>query len=181
MPAPVRQVTESGFKVSWPRSSSFRFADLAPYQQLSGCCLKEMDVGWYDVAKGHLVLLELKGSGVWDAFEKDIPTAHKHLVQNFEGKATDVLLILASVWAQTDFGNSLAPLLPVNARTFPGASRLKLIFLVDTPPTRAPLLGAVKDELNRVLAGRVSMYGIRRVTLVDFERARGLGLPVARV
>ena len=178
---PIREVTESGFKVSWSRGSSFRLAELDPYRKLSGCSLKEMDFGWHDGTKGHLVLLELKGSEVWGAFDKDKAEAYEHLVANLKGKATDVLLILAAVWAKTDFGALLSPLLPAATRTFPGTSKLKLIFLVDTPATRAPLLGPVKDELNRVLAGRTSLYGIKRVTLVDFDRARTMGLPVARV
>lgn len=178
---PVREVTESGFKVSLPKKSSFRLADLDPYKRLSGCSLKEMDVGWYDGTKGHLILLELKGSEVWQKFDHDKTTAHDHLVENLKGKATDVLLILASVWAKTDIGSQLSHLLPAKVRAFPGTSKLKLIFLVDTPATRAPLLGAVKDELNRVLAGRTSLYGVKRVTLVDFDRAEDMGLPVARV
>jgi hypothetical protein len=181
MPAqPVREVTESGFKVSWPQTASFRLADLEPYKKLSGCCLKEMDVGWHDGTNGHLCLLELKGSKVWDAFDQDKTTAHDHLVENLMGKATDVLLTLASVWAQTEFGTQLSRLLPAAARAFPGTSKLKFIFLVDTPATRAPLLGPVKDELNRRLAGRASLYGIKRVTLVDFDRAQSSGLPVTR-
>jgi hypothetical protein len=178
---PVREVTESGFKVSWPQSSSFRLAEMAPYKQLSGCCLKEMDVGWHDGTKGHLVLLELKGSELWQTFDRDKTAAHDHLVANLKGKATDVLLILASVWARTEVGAQLSLLLPAAARKFPGASKLKLIFLVDTPATRAPLLGPVKDELNRVLAGRTNLYGIKRVSLVDFDRAQAMGLPVTRV
>jgi len=177
---PVREVNESGFKVSLPQSSSFRLADLAPYQQLSGRCLKEMDIGWHDGTTGYLVLLELKGSDVWNAFDSNAAAAHDHLVANLKGKATDVLLILASVWSQTDFGAQLSPLLPAIARTFPGMSKLKLIFLVDTPPTRLPLLGPVKDELNRVLAGRAGLYGIRRVTIIDFDKAKAIGLPVKR-
>jgi hypothetical protein len=181
MPAkPVREVKEAGFKVSLPQASSFRLSELTPYAQLCGRCRKEMDVGWCDDAKGHTVLLELKGAEVWHAFDSTKATAHDHLVESLSGKATDVLLILASVWAGTDFGARLSPLLPAAARKFPGTSKLKLIFLLDTPASRAPLLGAVKDELNRVLAGRASLYGIRRVTLVDFARAQGMGLPVAR-
>jgi hypothetical protein len=175
-----REVTESGFKVSCPHASSFRLADLEPYKRLSGRCLKEMDIGWHDSKKGHLILLELKGSEVWDAFDEDRSTAHEHLLDNLSGKATDVLLILAAVWTQTDFGKDLSPQLPADARIYPGASNLKLIFLVDTPASRTALLGPVKDELNRVLAGRVSLFGIKRVTLVDFDRAKNMGLPVER-
>lgn len=177
---PVREVVDSGFKVSLSEASSFRLSDLAPYQQLSGCCLKEMDVGWHDGSQGRLFLLELKGAEVWDAFDRSKTAAHEHLVANLKGKATDVLLILASVWAQTEFGLQLSPLLPAAARAFPGAAKLKLIFLVDTPATRTPLLGPVKDELNRLLSGRVSLYGIRRVTLIDFDRAQKMGLPITR-
>ena len=85
-----------------------------------------MDVGWYDSAKGALVLLELKGAEVWTAFNFDADQAHNHLISNLVDKASDVLLILGSVWARTEFGNELAALLPEKTRRFPGTAKLKL-------------------------------------------------------
>jgi hypothetical protein len=178
--ATVREVTESGVKVSLPAGASFRLADLPPYQLLSGSSLKEMDVGWHDGAQGRLFLLEIKGLEIWRAFDVSTTAAHDHLVSNLATKATDVLLILAALWSGTELGQEFSPLLPSAVRVFPGASKLKLVFLVDTPVTRAPLLGPVKDELNRVLEGRIKLYGIRRVTVVDFDGAQRMGLPVAR-
>ncbi len=38
----------------------------------------------------------------------------------------------------------------------------------------------VKDALNRELAGRVRLFGVRNVTLIDFDQAQKMGLPVER-
>ncbi len=176
----IRTVTESGFRVDLARTSSFRFADLEPYKKLSGCHLKEMDVGWIDATDGRIVLLELKGMDLWNAFDRDAKAAHEHLVESLGNKATDVLLILSAMWSGTATGAELGRLLPAESAHFPGEGKLKLYFLVDTPASRLPLVGLVKDELNRVLSGRLQLFGIKRVTLVDFDRAISLRLPVAR-
>lgn len=176
----TRTVSESGFEVTVPRATSFRLADMEPYKKLSGCHLKEMDVGWVDTANGQITLLELKGKEIWDAFDRDRTAAHKHLVENLGSKATDVLLILSSAWSRSAVGVELAKLLPSGSTQYPGEKKLKLCFLVETPASRAPLMGPVKDELNRMLSGRLQLFGIKRVTLMDFNNAKSMGLPVTR-
>jgi CubicO group peptidase (beta-lactamase class C family) len=173
-------VEESGFRVALDRSTGFRLADLAPYRQLSGLCLKEMDVGWWDTASQRIFLLELKGSTVWDKFDADKDAAHGHLVATLRDKATDALLLLAAAWIGTSCGAELKALLPESVQAYPGDGKIKLIFLVDTPASRKPLLSAIKDELNRKTAGRSRLFGIRHLTIVDFDLAVKLGLPVTR-
>jgi hypothetical protein len=175
-----RTVIESGFKVAVDEAASFRLEELDPYRRLSGLHLKEMDIGWWDGAASRLVLLELKGATVWDAFDSSRQPAHDHLIANLRSKATDVLLILAAMWTGTNLGNEFKTLLPPGARSYPGDGRIKLVFLVDTPASRRPLLTAVKDELNRKAAGRARLLGVQHLTVVDYDVALKMGLPVGR-
>ena len=180
-PIATREFTESGFTVTVSSANSFCLAEMDPYKRLSGRNLKEMDVGLIDTANDCLMMLELKGSEVWEAFDYDKKVAHEHLVENLGSKATDVLLILSAAWAKTGVGVDFASLLPQRGTKYLGDGKLKLCFLVDTPATRASLLGMVKDELSRVLSGRLQLFGIKRITILDFERAKSMKLPVKRV
>jgi len=177
---PPRMVSESGIRVTLDREHSFRFADLEPYRKLSGLSLKEMDFGWWDRASQRLFLLELKGEGVWDGLDSFARVAHSQLIETLRDKASDVLLLLAAAWVGTHQGQELAALLPDPVRTYPGEANIKLVFLIDTPAPRKPLLLAVKDELNRRSAGRTRLFGVRHMTVVDVDAAIRMGLPIAR-
>jgi len=176
----VTVIEESGFRVALDSSTGFRLADLTPYRQLSGLYLKEMDVGWWDTGSQRIFLLELKGSAIWNKFDAAKDAAHDHLVATLRDKATDALLLLAAAWIGTSCGAELQALLPQSVQAYPGDGKIKLIFLVDTPQSRKPLLSAVKDELNRKAAGRSRLFGIRHITIVDFNLAVKMGLPVTR-
>ncbi len=138
-----------------------------------------MDVGWFDDSKGKLVFLELKGEELWDKFDKSKDEAHTHLVKNLREKATDVLLMLAAVWSKTKIGKGIKEILPVKAHRYSDGI-LKFIFLLDTPDSRKPLLIHIQDAVNKELAGRVRLFGMERLTVIDFDKAKELGLPVTR-
>jgi len=88
--------------------------------------------------------------------------------------------MLAAVWVETIIGKGLKKSLPGHACQYQGDGSLKLIFLIDTPTSRRALLLPVKDAINRELAGRVRLFGVKHITLVDFEIANKMGLPVER-
>jgi hypothetical protein len=175
----MREVVESGFQVTVSEKDSFRFCECATYQTLSGLNLQEMDVGWWDATTKEVIVMELKGREVWANFDKSKSTAHEHLVSILIGKATDTLLMLSAVWVETESGIGLKTALPALFHSYPGKGKLKLIFLLDTPPSRTPLLLALKDEVNKRLAGRLRLFG-GRVTIVDFAGAQKQKLPVER-
>jgi len=176
----MSEVIESGFRVTVPKETSFRFCDCPAYQRLSGLCLKEMDVGWWDKGTSRLLLLELKGPEIWREFDKSEVAAHEHMVTSLKGKLTDTLLMLAAVWIETGIGKELSTSLPAHVRQYPSDGKLKFVFLIDTPTSRKPLLPPVKDAVNKELAGRARLFGVEHVTLVDFDIAQKMGLPVER-
>lgn len=176
----MREIIESGFKVIVPKETSFRLGENPAYRNLSGLGLKEMDIGWWDTANNKLVFLELKGIDIWQGFDRKKDTAHAYLVQSLKGKVTDVLLMMAAMWVGTDTGKTLGASLPDHVQRYQGDGSLKLVFLIDTPPARKSLLAPVKDAINKELAGRVRLFGVRHVTLVDFDTAIKMKLPVTR-
>ena len=176
----MREVIESGFKVTLYKENSFRFCESPAYQRLSGLSLKEMDIGWWDTTNSKLILLELKGIEIWQGFDKSKDTAHDYLVKSLKGKVTDVLLMLAAVWVKTEIGKEIKTSMPSHIHQYQGDGSVKLIFLIDTPASRKSLLLPVKDSINKELAGRVRVFGIKHVTLIDFDIAQKMGLPVER-
>ncbi|MFQ5673875.1 MAG: hypothetical protein ACE5G9_12345 [Nitrospinales bacterium] len=142
--------------------------------------MKEMDIGWWDPTKSTLFLLELKGNEVWQGFDKNKDIAHDHLVKSLKKKATDVLLMLAAVWVKTNIGKKIRPTLPKPIHRYRGDGSIKIIFLVDTPTSSIPLLLAVKDAVNKEIAGRVRLFGVKNVTLINFDEAQNSKLPIER-
>jgi len=177
----MREISESGFTVRVPSQTSFRFSECPSYLSLSGMNLKEMDFGWWDSSNCRITLMELKGDDLWLAFDNSRDTAHKHLVDVLIGKATDSLFMLAATWIGTSIGMQFRDSLPPQVHGYPGEGNLKVIFLIDTPPSRKPLLAPVKDAINSALGGRMRLFGVRNVTLIDFEVAKRMGLAVTRV
>lgn len=176
----IREVIESGFKVTITEENSFRFCENPVYKNLSSLSLKEMDIGWWDITDSKLFLLELKGCDIWREFDKSEDSAHKYLLKSLKGKITDTLLMLAAVWVETGKGKELKIFLPNHIHQYPSDGNLIFIVLIDTPISRKPLLLSVKDAINRELAGRIRLFNVKYVTLVDFDTARTMGLPVQR-
>jgi len=172
---------ESGFQVKAPHPA-FRFADLVSYRSLTPKGLKEMDVGWWEAnASGQrLILLELKGARVWQTPPDDPARPHEYLINTCVTKATDALLMLACAWIPTTWGQSLQAELPLQAVLDSGCS-IWIVFLIDIPEGYREHLLMVREELNARLAGRLALFGIRRVSVVDLAGAAKLGLPVTRL
>jgi len=176
----VREIIESGFKVTVPEETSFRFEENQHYRKLSGIGLKEMDVGWWKSDSSKLIFLELKGMEIWKGYDKSKDNAHEYLVKSLKRKITDVLLMMAAIWIETDIGKDMKTQLPEVVHQYPGDGSLKLIILIDTPDSRKPLLSPLKDAVNNKLAGRVRLFGVQHVTIIDFDKANKMKLPVTR-
>jgi hypothetical protein len=92
-----------------------------------------------------------------------------------------MLLTLGAVWSDSEMGKEIMKGLPGKIHKYPGEGKIKLIFLLETPKSRIPLLVPVKDRLNQIMRGRIRLYGLRHITLVDFETAQKMDLPVPRL
>lgn len=175
---------ESGIRVEFPDDSWFRFSAMRAYARLSGQNLKEMDCGWWDDRNGVLWLIELKGEGVWHSeatrfmrqCAEGVRTGSKappnlKLTHSLLGKALDSLMILAAVWSNTETGIDFSVAMPSGTHRYPGASNIHLLFVVDTAPKRRGLLVTLRDQVNRILQGRLALFGIRKVEVLDLAAA----------
>jgi hypothetical protein len=177
----MKEIIESGFVVRLPKATSFRFSECAAYKSLSGRFLKEMDVGWWDEKNSILILLELKGREIWDGFDFGKGKAHIRLMEGIKTKATDTLLILTAVWIRTQVGQAMRGDLPHSIHSYPGDDKIRLIFLIDTPDSRKSLLLPLKERINNELAGRIALFGIKKLRIVDFESLQKMGISITRV
>ena len=177
----MREIIESGFRFRLPEAECFRLSENVTYQSLSGRNLKEMDIGWWRSTERKLFFIELKGAEIWENFRKSPDQAHEYLVKSLNKKTTDVLLMLTAMWSGTKIGETLKSGVPEAVHDYIGDGNLKFIFLIDTPVSHKALYAPIKDAINKALAGRMQLFGVNRVTLLDFDLAQKLGLPVERI
>jgi len=165
---------ESGLVITLPDDEHFRFQNCQAYKQLSGQNLKEMDFGWWQTEKNTLWLIEIKEYDHLRPAEK-LPD---FLLDNFANKATDSLLMLATIWARTNQGLKLATCLPAKFHQFP--SRLKIFFIlkIDEAIFKSQI-EHLKDKLKNRLRGRLALFDIKPVALVDHLTAIKCSLPIA--
>jgi len=163
---------ESGLIITLPDKEHFSFQDCHGYKTLSGQNLKEMDFGWW--RDDTLWLIEIKEYANLTSNEQ-LPA---HLLDNFVNKATDSLLMLASLWAETNHGLKLAPCLPPQIHKFP--KRLKLFFIlkIDKVIFKSQIIH-LKDALKNRLRGRLILFDVKHVSLVDHLTAIKCNLPIA--
>jgi hypothetical protein len=167
---------ESGLQITLPVGESFRFQDCPNYQNLKGKNLSEMDFCWWDDNKNTLWLLEIKDYSHLTPLER-LPD---HLLDKLINKATDSLLILASVWFGSLRGKQICGDLPIFCQTFPvQPKKIKIVFILKLTDTNIKLqLSPLKTRLKDKLIGRLLLFDISHVTLTDHETAIKMGLPI---
>jgi hypothetical protein len=170
---------ESGLHVELPHDRCFRLDLCQRVRELKGRGLAEMDYGWWDPGARTMHLLELK----------DYSPPNPRLESNFlldecAQKATDCLLVLASVWHDLPLGPHLVECIPEEWRVRPAAAvRLQLTFVVKTSdPTDLEALIKLQDRLRNKLGGRLELFQVRdraTVLVLDHQRAAKAGIPVS--
>jgi hypothetical protein len=160
---------ESGLRITLPDRDSFRFQDCPSYKTLNGKNLSEIDFCWWDLTKNTLWLLELKDYSHLTPSEK-LPN---HLLEKLTNKVTDSLLILSSVWSGSLQGQKICAELPTFCHTFPiQPSKIKIVFVLKiTSPHLKLELSPLKTRLRDKLGGRLQLFDVTHVTLVDHETA----------
>ena len=174
---------ESGLYFEPPHERCFRL-DQAEF---SGTLFKrfgvqEMDFGWWDASQRAMRLLEVKDYSV-AAFNAE------HYLNECLQKATDSLLLLASVWYGLPYGPQVRGCLPEEWHARPGAeTRLHLFFVIkvsestDAGPTKDPLgMDALEAKARNKMRGRLEMLQVLPATtvfLMNHRAAAGRGLPI---
>lgn len=168
---------ESGLQITLPDGECFRFQECQSYKSLSGNNLSEMDFGWWDSSKDTLWLLELKDYSHLTPPQR-LPD---YLLEKLTNKVTDSLMILSSVWSGSLQGKQILADLPASLQVFPiYPKKLKIVFVFKITDTNIKIqLSPLKTRLKERLRGRLLLFDIKNVTLVDHETAMKMGLAIA--
>ena len=171
---------ESGLHITVPRDS-FRIQDLSSYKELCGKHLKEMDFCWLDNDNGNLYLMEVKDySNLYG--KEGLPY---YLLDELKEKTIDSLLLLFSVWLESRKGREIANEIPDTIRKFKiSQHNLKIIHIIKIERDKKDIIQALhtlKYRLNQLLSGRLALFNIRSVILIDHNTAADRGLPIMDV
>jgi hypothetical protein len=163
---------ESGLMINLPDEQSFRFQDHPAYQKLKGKGLSEMDFAWWDATKNILWLLDVKDYSHLLPAEK-LPD---YLLAKLSNKVIDSLLIMSAIWSNTQQGLNLKMYLPESCQI---TQPLKIVFVFKiTNQTIKASLSPLKTKLVNSLQGKLLLFDLKNVTLVDHEIAIKMGLPL---
>ncbi len=181
---PARAYPESGLLFDPPHDQCFRFDQCEPVKRLKGLGLHEMDFAWWDDARKAMHLLEVKDYSLPQA-----KIAQEHLVNECVQKATDCLLLLASVWHDLPLGPEIRAQIPEPWHQKPNRPKtLNMFFVFKVPESsrgavaRDPVAwDALEATARNRLNGRRELFLLRaaaEVFLMDHLAAAGRGLPI---
>jgi hypothetical protein len=157
---------ESGLRITLPDGECFRFQDCPSYNPLKGKNLTEIDFGWWDSAEDTLHLLEIKDYSGLPASER-LP---EYLLEKLINKVTDTLMLLASVWFSSLQGQQICSDLPASFHKFPLQPK-KIKIVINSDIKIRDELSPLKVRLKNKLLGRLKLFDIEHITLVDHETA----------
>lgn len=141
--------------------------------------VQEMDFGWWDESQRIMYLLEVK-----DYAQAGASFSADHYLNECIQKATDCLLLLASIWYGLPYGSDVKLSLPEEWHARPAAPpRLHLYFVIKTPEASKDMLGmdALQAKARDKIKGRLELLQVRSATtlfLLDHRAAAKLGLPI---
>ncbi|MEH2336432.1 hypothetical protein [Nostoc sp.] len=161
---------ESGLRITLPDEHSFRLQDCSSYVNLKGNNLSEMDFGWWDSTNDTLSLLEIKDYSHLTPLER-LPD---HLLEKLINKVTDSVMILASVWSGTLQGQNFYRELPVSCQVFPTHPKKIKVFFIFKISDEIKIkqeLTDIRDKLKNKMLGRLMLFDITNLVLVDHETA----------
>jgi len=163
--------SEGHFTVELPEDRSFRLETCDAYVKISGKGVKEMDFGWIESESRTLWLMEFKD---YDHVEAPDPD-REHLVETLSAKVRDALTMIATGWAETDFGEQLRSDLRDTCPGFPNrACAVRSLLVLNLSRADASrLIGALKSEINAELEGIREMFGISTVTVLTVGHPMG--------
>jgi len=162
---------EPGFEITLPGIACFRFQDCPAYVAIKGSSVREMDFAWIDDSSGEFRLLELEDF-VHLSKSEQMP---EYLIQRFQEKAIDSLLMLSALWLATPFGVRLRESIPQAIHHRP--PRIKLYFVVNLSEAHQSYIGPLKDKLSTRLKGKCEIVGAR-LCIWNKQTAITNGLPI---
>lgn len=141
--------------------------------------VQEMDFGWWDELQQIMHMLEMK-----DYARAGVSFNADHYLNECVQKATDCILLLASIWYGLPYGPQVKGCVPNEWHVRPAVPpRLHLFFVIKVPETSKDALGmdALQARARNKMKGRLELLQVRSATtlfLLDHRTAKAFGLPI---
>jgi hypothetical protein len=180
---PAKAYEESGLYFDPPHARAFRLdRSLLADSLFKSFGVQEMDFGWWDEPQQTMNLLEVK----------DYSEAYlnpEHYLNECIQKATDCLLVLASIWYNLPYGLRARDCFPDEWHMRPSAPpRLHLYFVKKSRSSMTARatqdtvgIDALQAQARNKLRGRLELLQVRQSTtlfLMDHSEAVRRGLPI---
>lgn len=175
---PAKTHLESGLYFDPPHAECFRLEHCDHVKALKGHGVAEMDFAWWEAGREAIHLLEVR-----DYSDPAHKLAVDFLVHECVQKATDCLLMLASVWYGLPAGERLRECVPETWQRRPAErGHVFLTFVIKTTTQNDKVsIGQVQNRVRDKLKGRLELLELRgstTVQIMDHETARQRGVPL---
>jgi len=170
-------IEEKGFQGKFQLTLSnvdcFRVENINPHKRLTNSHLKDIDVCWFDPSSGILYLMEFKDY------------ANPHFLANSSlndelddliNKATDMLMILASIWSNSQKGQEYKNEIPNSCCSLPRKIKIFFVFKLITAQIQNDI-PAITTKLRNRLKGRAALFDMNTandVMIIDLNEASRL-------
>lgn len=166
MPVPM-PFEENGVRVNFPDANNFRLSDCRAYQAISGQGVKEMDIGWWDLAGNTLWLVELKG------YYNPANPLHQQRDLSDSSIVSSVLeeLFRKSVHTICQISTGRAGTQACTGGILNDTMAVRLVHLIRTMPGQDAYLNPLQDDLRAKLRPYIAIYNIASVVIVSYDHA----------
>lgn len=163
------RIQENTIQLEVPDGRFFRLKECETFEIVRGNTPRDVDVIWQNEEDDRLWLVEFKDYGASIPEDPD----PDYLATNLTEKIRDTLYTLASVWADSDFGQQLREDIE---DTFPGfpdtACPLRPVAILNLEEEYVELFGALMTSLNgdQDLMSVLAMMDVSHIAVVDPDR-----------
>jgi hypothetical protein len=159
-------IEENTIRFEVPEGRSFRLDECDAFWRIEGDTPNDVDVVWQNEGDDRLWLVELKDYGELIPADPD----REYLQENLTDKIRDVLYLLASLWAESDFGRRLRRDVEEVFPTFPETKPpLRPVAVLNLEEDQEALTSALMTDLNTngELMSILSVMDVSHVLVVD--------------
>lgn len=163
------RIQENTIQLEVPDGRSFRLKECETFETVRGNTPRDVDVIWQNEGDERLWLVELKDYGALIPADPDL----NYLKTNLTGKIRDTLYTLASVWAESDFGQQLRDEIEDTFPDFPDtACPLRPVAVLNLEQEYVGLFGALLTSLNgdQDLMSVLALMDVSHIAVVDPDR-----------
>jgi hypothetical protein len=159
-------IEENSIQFEVPDGRSFRLDECETFQRIEGDTPHDVDVIWQNEGDDRLWVVELKDYGELIPADPD----REYLQENLTDKIRDVLYLLASLWAESEFGRQLRNDVEETFPSFPETkSPLRPVAVLNLEEGQKGFAGALMTDLNSDggLTSTLSVMDVSHILVVN--------------